>query len=324
MSTSKGERRRSDPLFTGLVWAVVCGLAAAFPLIPIPVGERAAEASPFGAVAASACGRLTFVPLEGGGFMCTHGADPAPPGIDPRVPQPPAGGTHPHGLLLPDPPGGSPSTAKVTPGIACYGDGQTGKRVQAVYAVPADRPDRFDQFIGSIRQWAAETDAVFHASAAKSGGVRRIRFVTDGACNLVVKRVRLTAAGDDTFDNTIAEFGAQGLRAPDRKYLVWMDSTVLCGIASYYVDDRKTSANFNNGPSAIPGSIARTDSGCWGLASRGQSVEAHELMHSLGAVQPTAPHASPAGHCHDSAERMCYQDGTVLRLLDTCSSDHGS
>jgi hypothetical protein len=256
--------------------------------------------------------------------MCTHGADPAPPGIDPSVPRPLAGGPHPEGLLFPDPPGSSPSTAKAEPGIACYGNGQDGKRVQAVYAVPADRPDRFDEVIGSIRQWAADVDAVFQASAAKTGGVRRIRFVTDGACNLDVQHVRLTATGDDTFENTIAEFSAQGLNASDRKYLVWMDSTVLCGIATYYVDDRKTSENLNNGRSGVPGSIARTDSGCWGLGARGQSIEAHELMHSLGAVQPTAPHASPAGHCSDSADRMCYQDGTVLRLLNTCSTDHGA
>ncbi len=64
-----------------------------------------------------------------------------------------------------------------------------------------------------------------------------------------------------------------------------------------------------------PGSVGRIDSGCWGLGSRGQSVEAHELMHSLGAVLPTAPNGTPAGHCDDDSDRMCYADGTPLLTL---------
>jgi hypothetical protein len=226
-------------------------------------------------------------------------------------------------LLFPDPPGGAPvqRTSKAAPGIGCYGDGHSGNRVQAVYAVPADRADRYDQVVASIRQWAADTDAVFQASAAKTGGTRRIRFVTDSGCALVIQRVRLSATGDDTFDNTLTEFQAQGLDRADRKYLVWMDSTVLCGIATYYVDDRAAADNANNGRAGVPGSVARIDSGCWGLASRSQSVEAHELMHSLGSVQPSSPNASAAGHCQDDADRMCYQDGSFLTLQSRCPAD---
>ncbi|HEV8627844.1 MAG TPA: hypothetical protein VG034_25690, partial [Acidimicrobiia bacterium] len=47
---------------------------------------------------------------------------------------------------------------------------------------------------------------------------------TDTACNLLVEHVRLTASGDDTFNNTLTELSAQGFNAPDRKYLVWMES----------------------------------------------------------------------------------------------------
>src|SRR5581483_3480694 len=147
-----------------------------------------------------------------------------------------------------------------------------------------------------------------------------IRFVTDTACNLIVDHVQLSASGADTFDNTIAELAAQGYDDPTRKYLVWMDANELCGIATFYPDDEKTDANYNNG--GAPGSVERIDSGCWGLASQGQSIEAHELMHSLGAVMPTAPHGSPAGHCSDSSDRMCYLDGTVLTLLNVCGPAH--
>ncbi|HEV7861841.1 MAG TPA: Calx-beta domain-containing protein [Acidimicrobiia bacterium] len=275
------------------------------------------------AVPENACGtHLRRIPLPYGD-LCTHGPDPAPPGIDFKVPQPLAGGAHPAGLLFPDPPGGAPvsRTAKVAPGIGCYGDGSSGNRVQAVYAFTADHADRYDAVVASIRKWAAETDGVFQASAAKTGGTRRIRYVHDAACNLSVLKVKLTAAGDDTFDNTLSEFQAQGLRQANRHYLVWMDSTVLCGIASLYVDDRASADNTNNGRAGVPASVARIDSGCWGLASRGQSVEAHELLHGLGGVQPTAPNGSPAGHCDDDSDRMCYQDGSVITLLTVCPDD---
>ncbi len=294
-------------LCASLVWTLLAGSA---PAMPLPAADPAGM-----------CGDLTVIPLRGGRVLCTHGPDPAPAGIDVAVPQPLVAPGRAEGLLLPDPPGDAPVQAAATSGIACYGDGQSGNRVQAVYAVPADRPDRYDQVVSSIRQWAGGTDAVFQTSAAKTGGIRRIRFVTDSDCALAVQRVRLSARGDDTFEDTLAEFQAQGLNRPDRRYLVWMDSTVLCGIATLYIDDRAASSNANNGRLGTPGSVSRIDSGCWGLASRGQSVEAHELMHSLGSVQPTAPNASPAGHCDDDADRMCYQDGSVITLLIRCPSD---
>ncbi|HEY3238667.1 MAG TPA: Calx-beta domain-containing protein, partial [Acidimicrobiia bacterium] len=172
--------------------------------------------------------------------------------------------------------------------------------------------------VDSIRRFAAETDDVFSGSAAQYGGSRHIRFVTDSSCRLVVDNVVLSPAGDDNLDNTMTELAAKGYDDPQRKYLVWMDSTVLCGIAAYYPEDRADANNANNGPSGVPGLVARVDSGCWGLASRG-SVEAHEIMHSLGSVLPSSPNSTPAGHCQDDADRMCYSDGTAVNLRpDVC------
>jgi ribosomal protein L24E len=268
------------------------------------------------------CGHFRPILLPGGRALCTHGADPAPDGVDDRTPQPLNAPGRSQGLIFHDPPGDAPSKAAATPGIGCYGDGRDGNRVQAIYAVPSDRTDRYSQVVPSIRQWAAETDAVFQASAAQTGGTRRIRFVTDQNCDLVVTPVVVSPNGDDTFENTIAELQSQGFNRADRKYLVWMDSTVLCGIATYYADSRSTADNFNNGRSGVPGSVSRIDSGCWGLASRGQSVEAHELMHSLGAVLPDAPHSTVNGHCTDDDDRMCYADGSpALQLQEICPSD---
>jgi hypothetical protein len=202
------------------------------------------------------------------------------------------------------------------PRVPCYGDGESGPRVQAVYAFPADKRDRYTEVASYIPTWAAQMDQVFDKSAQQTGGTRHVRFVTDANCNLVVDKVQLTSTGDDTFGNTMTELRAMGMNRTDRRYLVWLDSTVLCGIAGYYLDDQPGSGNANNG--AFPGSIARVDSGCWGLADQGESVEAHEVLHTLGGVQASAPNSTPMGHCTDGADRMCYDDGSGLQQRSVC------
>jgi len=279
-------RARTVVLLAALAAMAATPVAAAW---TSPVDDRFPPLPP------PACGAL--IALEGGG--CTHGADPAPPAVDhsagwrvsPRSSQPVQATT----------------TTTGTPRVPCYGDGTDGPRVQAIYAYPGDRPDRYDTVAPSIGVWAAQMDEVFARSAAQTGGVRHVRFVTDPNCNLVVSKVRLSSAGDDTIATTVAELRAQGFSRSDRKYLVWMDSTVLCGIAGFYADDRPTQDNVNNRGTGL---VGRVDSGCWGLADRGQSVEAHELMHVLGSVQLSAPNSTVLGHCTDDADRMCYADGS--------------
>jgi len=317
MSDNRWSRRASAPARVLLTVVFVAG--AAFGAVPKSAGAGTPAPSVRDMVAL--CGTFRIIPTADGRALCTHGSDPAPEGVDFHVPRPLVPPGQAQGLLFPDPPGSGPSRAAATPGIGCYGTGQDGKRVEAIYAFPADHPDRYNQVVPSIRQWAAETDAVFQASASQTGGTRRIRFVTDGNCDLVVTRVALSSSGDDTFDNTIAELAAQGYNKSDRKYLVWMDATELCGIGTYYADSRPTADNFNNGRSGVPASVSRIDSGCWGLASRGQSVEAHELMHSLGAVVPTAPNSTVNGHCSDDDDRMCYADGSPLLVLRVVCPD---
>jgi hypothetical protein len=294
----------------GAVVAIAAALLAAGPTVPGAIGSDASAPSTIGW--RGGCGALQEMQIDGS-TVCTHGSDPAPAGVDVGRPWEPP---RPAQSSVPPP---QPLTAAAAPApVPCYGDGTSGNRVQALYAYPADRPDRYDQVVASIRQWAADADAVFAKSAATTGGTRHVRFVTDAACTLVVERVPLTTAGDDTFENTIAELGAAGYTRPDRKYLVWVDSTVLCGIAAYYPDDRAGQDNANNGDPSIRGTVARVDSGCWGFGGRGESVEAHELMHMLGAVEPSAPHATLFGHCTDDADRMCYADGSPQAIQDVC------
>ena len=217
---------------------------------------------------------------------CTHGPDPAPQGVDLASPAT-------LGELR------TRDFEQAAP-IPCVGDGTSGYRVQAVYAHPADRASRYASVAPMIRGWAASNvNDVVNNSAAETGAARQVRFVTDGSCQPVVLEVQLSASGDDSFSNTISEMRTQGYNRPDRKYLVWMDpagAAPYCGIAQLYLDDRPTSDNMNNGHSSVAGMFARVDAPCWG--GSGTPVEAHELMHSLGGVQNSAPHSTGDRRAH--------------------------
>ena len=247
--------------------------------------------------------------------MCSHGPDRAPPGVDVSRVRPTSELRAATEELCGSP--GCNETTTPAASIPCYGDGISGKRVQVVYAHASDVADRYAALAASLRQWVANVDATFNESAAETGGIRHVRWVTDGACNLSVQRVRLSSTGDDTFSGMISELRSVGLARTDRKYLVWMDATVYCGIANIYRDDSPGLTNLNNGGPMY----GRTDSGCWGGT---KSVEAHELMHLLGGVQFTAPHSTGAGHCTDGYDRMCYADSSTVRLTYPCAeAAHG-
>ncbi len=245
----------------------------------------------------------------------THGPDPAPEGVDVRKRRPP----EPQTSEDTTPSGGA---AESSGAIPCYGNGTDGYRVQVIYARASNVADRYAEYASSLVQWTAAVDSVVSASAAETGGTRHVRFVTDAACNLVVARVTLSSTGDDNLDNTIAELRSKGYNRTDRKYLVYTDANIYCGIGQIYLDDRADptpGVNHNNGNTQVPGTVARVDNGCWGQAN---SVEAHELMHNLGGVQESAPRSTSNLHCTDESDLMCYADGSGSVLTYPCASTH--
>ena len=250
---------------------------------------------------------------------CTHGPDPVPADLDPRP------GEDPGFRTGPAPPAGPeiapvPTTAAAAAAgsVGCYGDGTDGYRVQLVYARDATSPDRFGDFEARFRDWAARADDVFNSSAAETGGIRHVRFVTDASCRPVIQRITLSAAAVGDFSTTLDELDAGGLNRTDRKYLLWVDTDQpkYCGIALTYDDvnpDRTPGSNVNNGNPQYPGLVGRVDRRCWGQANL---VEAHELLHTLGGVQSARthpadapPHATNNFHCFDESDRLCYADG---------------
>jgi hypothetical protein len=99
-----------------------------------------------------------------------------------------------------------------------------------------------------------------------------------------------------------------------------MDANLICGQAQIRDDDSDSPANRNNGHPGVAGMVARVDNGCWGRLGDRESIEAHELVHTFGGIQQSAPHSSGGWHCVDEADTMCYSDSPLFpTMLSLCS-----
>ena len=235
-------------------------------------GDPARGMSYAGLELGAGCGPGYRVTAHGAG-ICTHGPDPGPPGLDVR--------DRSTSTDL-EPAAARDGAAASAAPVECQGDGESGSRIQLVYAHASDVADRHVLVEPNIVQWAAEMDRAVRDSAAQTGGFRALRFAMPG-CRLSVLTVTLSPAGDDDFGHTIQDLEAQGHHRPDRDYVVFVDAQRYCGIGG--------------------GRYARIDSACWGA-----QTALHELGHTLGAVSLSAPNTSGSFHCTDEYDLMCYSD----------------
>jgi hypothetical protein len=229
---------------------------------------------------------------------CTHGPDPAPSGLNVRkrvAPIVKAGARSPQLAAL------------------CDGDGESGLRTQVLYVRASDVPDRYADYVASFRVWAEGASAIYDASAAETGGSRHIRFVHDGSCEISVAHVVIPPEADDEYWASAGAVAALGYDRTDRKYMMFVDAFVYCGVANFnWTSDE---AGPDNASNSGPG-WGRTDAGCWSSA-----VAAHEHMHNLGGVQLSAPHTSGGAHCFDDYDLMCYKDAPTAPDMQILCAD---
>lgn len=285
-----------------------------------------------------------------GGELCSHGPDAPPKDVDIRKDVPPVAAAAAQApVLTPAPdaqppsaadllkgsapvldagqkallgdagaPAGAPAAQSAAaaggPAVVCEGDGSAGNRVQVVY-VHAPGNDRFAQYLASFKKWAADVDVIYNASAQETGGVRHVRFVTEPDCTASVLNVQVSDSEIQDFNASNRALAAQGFNRKDRKYMMFTDAKVYCGIGTFAGDERPGQDNQSNfGPS-----YGRTDSGCWG-----GHTAAHELGHNLGAVSNSAPNSSKGGHCVDEWDLMCYSDTPYYPAMKTVCPDNAS
>lgn len=197
--------------------------------------------------------------------------------------------------------------------VTCEADGRAGNRLQVVYVRGSGRPDRSAEVRDRLRRVVEVANGVVTRS---SDGRRALRVVTDGACAVDVPRLTVPPEHLGSFGHLAASARAAGLTRSDRKYLLFVDDNRGCGLAEQYHDDRPGVENRNNDGNMLGAAWLP----CWdGL------LAAHEVMHLLGGVQPSAPRSTGAwGHCTDGHDVMCYPDGSGRRVSARCPSSWAS
>lgn len=227
------------------------------------------------------CAGLEKIEADGRTY-CTHGEDPRRISANASAEPPNARG---NGTL------GSAARP------LCIDDGQSGPRVQILYVHRSDRSSRLGEFLTTFRRLASEMDTIVDQSARKTGGALRIRYVTTPQCQVDIAAVAITPGAMDSFSGTINQLAAAGYNEINRKYLILADSNSFCGVGTFLQSDApETTAHDLTG-------YARIDTPCW---DSGTMV--HELGHTMGAVQYSAPHTSRGAHCIDEWDVMCYSD----------------
>ncbi|MFN8589924.1 MAG: hypothetical protein U0031_00595 [Thermomicrobiales bacterium] len=243
-------------------------------------------------VEAMQCGGLIEI-RAGDRTYCTHGQDPPMPSLAGRS--------------------ATAAAELADSGVLCIDDGQSGPRVQMVYVHRSDKESRYEQLLPTFRRLAAEMDLIFAESAAKTGDPLHLRMVTDANCQVDIVQIGVPPATIANFGGLINRLADAGYDRLDRKYLMMVDDRALCGVGSYYggryADDPNTEAHDFTG-------YAQIDTPCWDAGTM-----AHELSHTLGAVQYSAPHTSRGGHCIDEWDVMCYSDSPYYPKMQTLCKD---
>lgn len=131
-----------------------------------------------------------------------------------------------------------------------------------------------------------------------------------------------SAASYRRFDGTVdqskvmnaLQLLAAQISGPPRHHMFILDQfeeqTYLSGLAQTAVDDRPTADNANNNPGLV-GYVATPEGSVTQLVNENfPRILLHEMTHTMGAVQGSAPNSTSAGHCTDGLDVMCYVDGS--------------
>ena len=177
----------------------------------------------------------------------------------------------------------------------------TGRPVHTVVVVPADGADNFQTSAGQIADDVASLSAWWVGQDPTR--VPRFDLATfGGATCLDISFMRLREPASALTDASVAfntivnEIDTAGLGDEYRKVLAYYDGPSVeanvCGVGG--------------GSFTGPGVAIVIPAGCPGVPT--DTVAAHELLHSFGAVPAGAPHACPgdSGHPCDSTTDILY------------------
>src|SRR4051794_9480899 len=206
-------------------------------------------------------------------------------------------------------------------------------QIKVIYAYPHGATDQLATY-GSMIQ--ADADAIRAKFNTESSGAKMVRFDvggTGGSCTadssnrLDIQSVELAQPAsfylDNTFDTITAELASKLVPVNPHErvnYVVYLDNAHpsdlnIAGQGDLGFDTTHGYSNAVNQGRNGNGRLFALIYGTGGADFVGghgdddrRTSFAHEMSHTFGAVQKTAPHTSGAGHCFDVDDIMCYDD----------------
>jgi hypothetical protein len=212
--------------------------------------------------------------------------------------------------------------------VTCVGAGQP--HYTLVYAHPGNVGSRYGAIAPLLRNELYKVSAYIDSesrSVDPSAG-RRLPVRCDGGSEPVVLQAALTglSSGAASFGNIVDGLRAQGYQfngdgAGDERYIVYYDSPSPAGAAGtghVFTTDSSAGAGNQNNKGGLYSVEYRWATG--GNVPHWE-VMVHEVMHTMGSVVSDAPHSTPAGHCRDGQDIMCYDDSAASGYTDgVCST----
>jgi hypothetical protein len=179
-----------------------------------------------------------------------------------------------------------------------------------IYARASNDDDRYASIAPPLRDLIHQINGHLNTEGRAAGAVSAdYIFHCSGGQVTVFNEALPTPKNQADFNSIVTDLRSRGYDDHWVKYWVWYDDQGACtcgGIGHIYFDDRNILENFNNGRSNAVSMYGVT----FGyLSSAGHRIMMHENGHNMGAVQLSAPNASPGGgHCNDGQDIMCYDD----------------
>jgi hypothetical protein len=218
-----------------------------------------------------------------------------------------------------------PADVVAPPGIPCYAStSSTAPWVHIFYLYQKGTTNRLEERADTIRELVAMADLIYSLSAERTGGVRHVRWKVTPACKLSITPVAVNL--HSSIGTVRAYLRAKGLLKTTEKGLAFREGSGLpiLGLGEWASDSRPGQNNRNN----LGGTFG------WvyldGLEPPGGDVTgrermfvalgeaaAHELGHTIGAVQLDAPHAA-GSHCWDGVDLMCHVGGGGVVVKPIC------
>jgi hypothetical protein len=204
---------------------------------------------------------------------------------------------------------------------------------KVIYAYPADRPDRFDDFKDALQ---ANLSLIEQFVSSQPGSTRAPRFDMGTACGPQYLDIQTVALPNPraSYVQDLAAVKSHVMPKVNpspggrRNYLIIADTLAsggANGIGELYEgstpSERPDVTNVHN-TGGLTSVLWVPDAAAPGADPNGWWPEGvlHEMTHNLGGVQWSAPHSSQrAGvrnytysHCWDGRDVMCYQDGPAM------------